>query len=93
MAGWMNTPLGTEVDLGAGHIVLDVVPAVRERGTATPSFSHIYCGHGRPSQVLLSSCLKPNSTALLRFLRVLVDLSVSSAADKLHVNVVKFWKT
>ena len=37
-AGWMKTPLGTEVDLGTGHIVLDVVPAVRERGTAAPSF-------------------------------------------------------
>jgi len=39
MAGWMNTPLGTEVDLGTGHIVLDVVAAVRERGTASPLFS------------------------------------------------------
>jgi len=38
MAGWMKTPLDTEVDLGTGHIVLDVVPAVRERGTAAPSF-------------------------------------------------------
>jgi len=55
MAGWMNTPLGTEVDLGTGHIVLDVVPAVRERGTAAPLFAHVYCGHGRPSQLLLSS--------------------------------------
>ena len=28
MAGWMKTPLiGTEVDLGPGHIVLDGVPA------------------------------------------------------------------
>jgi len=27
MAGWMNTPLGTEVDLGPGHMVLDGVPA------------------------------------------------------------------
>jgi len=26
-AGWMNTPLGTEVDLGPGHIVLDGDPA------------------------------------------------------------------
>ena len=26
-AGWMKTPLGTEVDLGPGHIVLDGVPA------------------------------------------------------------------
>jgi len=35
-AGWMKTPLGTEVDLGPGHIVLDGVPALRERGTAAP---------------------------------------------------------
>ena len=27
-AGWMKTPLGTEVDLGQGHIVLDGVPAL-----------------------------------------------------------------
>jgi len=31
-------PLGTEVDLGAGHIVLDGFPALRERGTEPPSF-------------------------------------------------------
>jgi len=50
-------PLGTEVDLGTGHIELDVVPAVRERGTgAPPLFAHVYCGHGRQSQLLLSSC-------------------------------------
>jgi len=34
MAGWMKTPLGKEVDLGPGHIVLDGVSALRERGTA-----------------------------------------------------------
>jgi len=38
MAGWMKTPLGTEVDLDAGHIVLDGFPSLRERGTAPPSF-------------------------------------------------------
>jgi len=27
MAGWVKTPLGTEVDLGPSHIVLDGVPA------------------------------------------------------------------
>jgi len=27
MAGWIKTPLGTEVDLGPDHIVLDGVPA------------------------------------------------------------------
>jgi len=37
-AGWMKTPLGTEVDLGPGHIVLDGISALRERGTAAPSF-------------------------------------------------------
>ena len=37
-AGWMKTPLGTKVDLGPGHIVLDWVPALLERGTAVPSF-------------------------------------------------------
>jgi len=47
----MKTPLGTEVDLGAGHIVLDGFPALRERGTAPPP----PLGHGRSSQLLLSS--------------------------------------
>jgi len=56
-AGWMKTPLGTEADLGPGQNVLDGVPAVRERGTAAPLFSaYVYCGHGRPCQLLLSSC-------------------------------------
>jgi len=37
-AGWMKTPLDTEVYLGIGHIVLDVAPAVCERGIAAPFF-------------------------------------------------------
>ena len=63
-AGKMKTPLGTEVDLVPGHIVLDVVPVVRERGTAAPPplFIHVYSGHGRPSQLLLSSC-RPKLTS------------------------------
>jgi len=35
-AGWIKTPLGMEVDLSPGHIVLNMVPALRERGTASP---------------------------------------------------------
>jgi len=35
-AGWMKTPLGTEVDLRGGHIVFDGFPALREKGTAPP---------------------------------------------------------
>ena len=53
-------PLGMEVDLRTDHIVLDGFPALRERGTALlPSFRPclLDCGHGRPSQLLLSSCI------------------------------------
>jgi len=31
-AGWTKTPLGTEVDLGPGHIVLDEDPAPPRKG-------------------------------------------------------------
>jgi len=34
----MKMPLGTELDLRAGHIVLDRFPALRERRTVSPSF-------------------------------------------------------
>ena len=56
-AGWMKTPLGTEVDLYPGHMVLDGDPAPPRKGNSSPLFSaHAYCGHGRPSQLSLSSC-------------------------------------
>jgi len=38
MAGWMKTPLGTEVDLGPGHIVLDGVPAPAKGAQQPPYF-------------------------------------------------------
>ena len=38
MAGWMKTPLGTEVDLGPGHIVLDWVPAPAKGAQQPPFF-------------------------------------------------------
>jgi len=37
-AGWIKTPLGTEVDLGPGHIVLDGVPAPAKGAQQPPSF-------------------------------------------------------
>jgi len=44
----------TEVDLGPGHIVLDVDSAPPAMGTAAPLFSaSVYCGHDRPSQLEL----------------------------------------
>jgi len=38
MAGWMKTPLGTEVDLGPGHIVLDGVLPPAKGAQQPPSF-------------------------------------------------------
>jgi len=47
-----------EMGLGRGHIVLDKDPARHGKGQRSPHFSaHVYCGHGRPSQIVLSSCL------------------------------------
>ena len=59
-AGWIKMPLGREEGLNPSNIVLNGNQAHPcKRGTAAPLFSaHVYCGHGRPSQlpVLLSSC-------------------------------------
>jgi len=50
----MKTPLGTEVDLGPGHIVLDGDPAPPAKVAQQPPLfsAHVYCGHGRPSQLI-----------------------------------------
>jgi len=55
----MKTPLGTEVDLGPGHIVLDGIPALRERGTAASSF--------RPMSIVLWPWSHISATAELLF--------------------------
>jgi len=44
-------PLGTEIGLGPGHIVLDGDPAL-------PTEMDTLFSHGRPSQQLLSACYK-----------------------------------
>jgi len=52
-------PLGMKVGLGSGDFVFDRDPATaRKKGTAirTEFLAHVYCGHGSPSQLLLSSC-------------------------------------
>jgi len=38
MARWMKTPLGTEIDLSPGHIVLDGVPAPAKGEQQPPYF-------------------------------------------------------
>jgi len=50
-------PLGTEGDLSPGHIMLDGDPLPPAKLAQPPPLSaHVYCDHGRPSQLLLSSC-------------------------------------
>ena len=57
-AGWTKMPLGMEVNLGPGDFVFDGDPALpQKKGTAPTQFlAHVCCGHGRPSQLLMSSC-------------------------------------
>jgi len=57
-AGWMKMPIGKEHQ-HSGHIALDGDPAPPAKGAqqSLALFSaHVYCGHGHPSQLLLSSC-------------------------------------
>jgi len=55
-AGWMKTPLCTAVDLGP-HCVRRGASCQRKVHSNPPVFSaHVYCGYGRPSHLLLSSC-------------------------------------
>jgi len=58
-AGWIKMPLGREIGLNPSNIMLNGDPAhPYKRGTAAPPLfsAHVQCGHGRPSQLLLSSC-------------------------------------
>jgi len=45
MAGWIKMPLGTEVGLGLGDIVLDGDPAIRPEkgGKHSPTVWPMYC--------------------------------------------------
>jgi len=46
MAGWVEMPLGAEVDLDPGDIVLDGYPAPPppEKGAQHAQFWYMYCG-------------------------------------------------
>jgi len=58
-------PFGVEVGIGSCDVVLDADPARTQKGAQqTPSFQPILLWHGRPSQLLLNTCLKPNSITL-----------------------------
>jgi len=60
-AGWIKMPLGTEVGLSTGDIVLDGDPAhPTETGTAAPPLfgPRLLWPNDRPSQQLLSFCFQ-----------------------------------
>ena len=57
MAGWMKTPLGTEVELGPGHIVLDGVPAPAKGAQQPPSFRPMSIVVTVAHLLLLSFCI------------------------------------
>jgi len=56
--GWIKIPLGTEVGLVPGDIVLRGDPAPRRKeAAAAPTFGPcLFWPNGRPAQQLLSSC-------------------------------------
>jgi len=73
-------PLGTEIGLGPGDIVLDGDPAPSPHrvGHRSPQLLGpcLLCPNGRPSQQLLSSCTGTDCVGC----RTMLDLSVVSAS-------------
>ena len=57
-AGWIKIPLGMEVGLGSGHIVLHENPA-HLKGAQPPIFGPcLLWPNGRPPQLLLNTCYR-----------------------------------
>jgi len=58
-ARWIKMPLGREVGLGPGDIVLDGAQSPQRKGARPPIFGRCLLWlNGRPSQLLLSSCVR-----------------------------------
>jgi len=85
--GWIKMKLGMQVGLGPGHIVLDGDPHPPKAAAAPPLFSaHAYCGHGRQSQLLLSSCTNGLQKSTFHiFFHTLIYLQFRSSV--IHVTV------
>ena len=86
-AGLIKMALGVEVGLDPSDIVLDGdhAPPPQKRGKESPQFSdHVYCGHGRPSQLLLSSCCVISATSVAfsaHCVKVVEDIPKLSATE------------
>ena len=57
--GWIKIPLGTEIGLGSGHVVLDGTHAAPRKRAQSPSIFGpcLLWPNGRPSQLLLNTCI------------------------------------
>jgi len=80
MGCWIKMPLGAEVGLGPGDIVLDEDPAplTQSGTTVSPLFGpHLLWRNGRPSQQLLSSCKIRSSSAT-------AESTISAVKAKFH---------
>jgi len=57
-AGWIKVPLGRQVGLGPGDIVLNGDPGPPKKGHSTPQFlDHVYCGQ-TAGWIKMSLCTK-----------------------------------
>jgi len=77
--GWVHQefkmPLDVEVNIGPGDVVSDGDPAPRAKGAQQSRLflDHVSCGHGRPSQPLVSSCVTILKFKSINLLRSVVD--------------------
>jgi len=64
-AGWIKMPLATKVGRGPGHIVLHMEIRRSPKGTQSPPIfgACLLWPNGRPSQLLLSTCIVLQRTA------------------------------
>ena len=77
-AGWIKMPLGTEIGLGAGDIVLDGARSPPKNVAQPQIFGPcLLWPNGRPSQLLLSSCLLFSFSYENLLVIVLVNLTQS----------------
>jgi len=74
-AAWYGSRPRSRSHCTRRRAILRTPPVTRKRSTAAPPLSaHVYCGHGHPSQLLLSSCLNITLAGASRPLSVQLSL-------------------
>jgi len=85
-AGWIKMPLGMEVGVGPGRIVLDGDPAPRpKKGHSPPIFGRcLLWPNCRPSQLLLSTCFIKHLVGRVASGEIIVQLLKSKCLPALY---------